>query len=109
MAYDALTLSVHSTKITALKRLLELSWWHLLFLFILTVLIFRALFHAYRTPLRNTPGPWFAKFSRLWLLRAYAARSFHKTNLDLHRRYGESESLNQMACFQPGICCMIRQ
>lgn len=43
---------------------------------------------VFKTPLRSIPGPWFARFSRLWLLRAYAGRSFHKTNLDLHRKYG---------------------
>ena len=54
----------------------------------IAAIVVRALFQAYRTPLRDIPGPWLAKFTRLWLLRAYASRSFQKTNLDLHRKLG---------------------
>lgn len=62
--------------------------WYYLLLAIVLVFILRGLTGAYKTSLHDVPGPWFAKFSRLWLLQAYNARSFHRTNLSLHRQYG---------------------
>ena len=46
------------------------------------------LYQAYATPLRDIPGPWLAKFTRFWLFKAVAGRSFHLVNIDLHRKYG---------------------
>ncbi|ORY15885.1 cytochrome P450 [Clohesyomyces aquaticus] len=34
------------------------------------------------------PGPFLAKFSRLWYLNNVWRRDFHKTNIELHRLYG---------------------
>ena len=48
----------------------------------------RKLYDAYATPLRRVPGPWWAKFTRLWHVKAVASRSFEKINIDLHRKYG---------------------
>ena len=53
-----------------------------------TAFMIHALLQAYHTPLRDIPGPWLAKFTRLWLLQAYASRSFQNINLDLHRSLG---------------------
>jgi hypothetical protein len=39
-------------------------------------------------PLRDIPGPFLARFTRLWLLRQYVKGDFQKTNLELHERYG---------------------
>lgn len=65
--------------------------WHFAILLLpLFAIILPALYHAYGTPLRDIPGPWQAKFTRLWLLRAISSRSFQKINLDLHRKYGSS-------------------
>ena len=52
--------------------------------------IVRVLFKAYATPLRDIPGPWLAKFTRFWHAKAIASRNFQKTNLDLHRQYGQT-------------------
>ena len=46
------------------------------------------IYQAYATPLRNIPGPWLAKFTRLWLFRAIASRKWDQINIELHRKYG---------------------
>lgn len=51
----------------------------------------RTLIKAYRPPLSDLPGPWIAKFTKLWLLRAINTRSWEKINIELHRQYGEHE------------------
>lgn len=75
--------------------------WHfaILILLPLSAFIVRAIYQAYGTGLRDIPGPWQAKFTRLWLLRAISSRSFQKINLDLHRRYGMSVSLFSIIFF----------
>ena len=55
---------------------------------LLIPLFLHALYKAYATPLRHTPGPWIAKFTRLWLLRAINSREYQKINVELHRKYG---------------------
>lgn len=39
-------------------------------------------------PLRKIPGPFLARFTRLWLLRKYSRGDFQKTNVELHKKYG---------------------
>ena len=75
--------------------------WHsvIIILLPLSAFIVRAIYQAYATALRDIPGPWQAKFTRLWLLRAISSRSFQKINLDLHRRYGSSVSLFYIIVF----------
>lgn len=46
------------------------------------------IYQAYATPLRSVPGPFLAKFTRLWLAKAIASRKFDKINIELHRKYG---------------------
>lgn len=62
------------------------------FLFIIIVLllyaIVRAIYQAYATPLRDIPGPWLAKYTRLWQLQTVNARSFHNVNIALHKKHG---------------------
>lgn len=39
-------------------------------------------------PLRSVPGPFLARFTRLWwLIDAYKG-AFEKTNIELHKKYG---------------------
>ena len=51
--------------------------------------IAQTLLKAYRPPLSDIPGPWIAKFTKVWLLRAISSRSWNKINPSLHRQYGE--------------------
>lgn len=66
------------------------SFWawtaYLLLLTICYVTYFR-----YATGLRRIPGPFVASFTRLWKLRMTLRGDFEQTNIDLHRRYGESK------------------
>ncbi len=41
-----------------------------------------------RDPLRTVPGPFFARFTRLWYLRKVWRGDFEKTNIALHKKYG---------------------
>ena len=51
-------------------------------------LALRSLYQSYTGPLGNVSGPWLARLTRLWLLRATASRKFEKINMQLHRKYG---------------------
>lgn len=50
--------------------------------------LFRTLYDAYATPLRDVPGPWLAKFTRLWLFQAIRSREYQKINIELHQKHG---------------------
>jgi hypothetical protein len=41
-----------------------------------------------RDPLRSVPGPFLARFTRLWYLRKVWRGDFEKTNIALHKKYG---------------------
>ncbi|GME57771.1 hypothetical protein GTA08_BOTSDO13424 [Neofusicoccum parvum] len=51
-------------------------------------LILKSILAAAFSPLRSIPGPFLARFTRLWLLRHFLRGDFHKTNIQLHQRYG---------------------
>lgn len=54
----------------------------------------RTLIKAYSLPLSDIPGPWIAKFTRLWLMQAISTRSWDKINIRLHRQYGGFKTLS---------------
>lgn len=39
-------------------------------------------------PLRSLPGPFLARFSRLWYFFELYKGSFEETNIELHKKYG---------------------
>lgn len=43
---------------------------------------------ALSTPLRDVPGPFAARFTRLWYLKNVWRGDFEKVNVRLHDRYG---------------------
>jgi hypothetical protein len=51
--------------------------------------IARSVIRAFILSPRNVPGPFLARFSRLWYLKQVLKGNFEKTNIELHRRYGE--------------------
>lgn len=53
------------------------------------LVVLRSLFRATLTPLRSLPGPFLARFSRLWYLGRVWRGDFHKENVALHRQYGK--------------------
>ena len=40
-------------------------------------------------PLKDVPGPFWARFTRLWELRASMQGKFEQDNIKLHERYGQ--------------------
>lgn len=71
-----------------LRYLLALPRGPLLLLLPLLIPIYK-LIRALADPLRTVPGPTVARFTRLWKLRAFYRGDFEKTNIALHRKYGE--------------------
>ncbi|GME41742.1 Cytochrome P450 [Neofusicoccum parvum] len=59
-----------------------------LFACVVLLVVLRSLVRAAVSPLRSIPGPFFARFSRLWYLKHVYRGEFHKTNVALHRKYG---------------------
>ncbi|POS71569.1 hypothetical protein DHEL01_v210040 [Diaporthe helianthi] len=56
---------------------------------VLTALaILYCLIRAFVSPLRSIPGPFLARFSRLWYLQKVWTGELSLLNVDLHRRYG---------------------
>jgi hypothetical protein len=55
------------------------------------LIIFRLivlLFQSIASPLRAIPGPFIARFSRLWYLSHVNKGHFEKDNIALHKKYG---------------------
>ncbi|GME34413.1 Cytochrome P450 [Neofusicoccum parvum] len=52
------------------------------------LLVLRSIFRAAFSPLRSVPGPFLARFTRLWYLYKIWEGDFEKTQRTLHRRYG---------------------
>jgi hypothetical protein len=46
-----------------------------------------------RSPLKDIPGPFFAKFSDLWRFCNHYSRSHIETQKDLHEKYGDTVRL----------------
>ena len=65
---------------------------------LLTSLILHAVYKAYATPLRHIPGPWIAKFTRLWLLRAINSREYQKIDVELHGKHGPVVRISPNEC-----------
>lgn len=70
-----------------LSALRSLRLYHIASILIAIVaaqIIYSILFH----PLRNVPGPFFAKFTELWRTSRYLAGNWHYDICELHRKYG---------------------
>lgn len=52
------------------------------------IAIIYSLIRAAASPLRIVPGPFAARFSRLWYLRKVWTGELPRLNIELHRRYG---------------------
>ncbi|KAH7016686.1 hypothetical protein EDB80DRAFT_873425 [Ilyonectria destructans] len=55
---------------------------------IVPLFLLHRIFRAIRDPLKSQPGPFLARFTRLWLIRQFIWGDYHKTNIELHRKYG---------------------
>lgn len=86
-----LRITVNNAKaITPLHRktMLSLGMTALLGLAICSINLVYWVFVATTSPLRSIPGPFWARFTRLWFLQSLARGDFHQTNIELHRKYG---------------------
>ncbi|KAH7082639.1 cytochrome P450 [Paraphoma chrysanthemicola] len=68
----------------------KLTWSFLWLLLAIGLVICLLLFviPAIVSPLRSIPGPFLARFTRLWYLRRTRLGQFHEDNIVLHRKYG---------------------
>lgn len=46
------------------------------------------LFKVISDPLRDIPGPFLARFTRLWYVFELYKGNFERTNIELHKKYG---------------------
>ena len=46
-------------------------------------------YNSFSSPLRNIPGPFLSRFSRLWYARQVSKGHFEKENLELHIKHGK--------------------
>jgi hypothetical protein len=51
-------------------------------------LVLQPIFRALTTSLRSVPGPFLARFTRLWELRTVLKHDFATYNIALHEKYG---------------------
>lgn len=51
-------------------------------------LVISKIYRVLSSPLRTIPGPFFARWTRLWELNKVCQGKFEKTNIELHQRYG---------------------
>ena len=65
---------------------LSVALWFTLALVLCT--LFRKLYEAYASPLRDVQGPWLARFTRLWYAWSAYSRQSHKIHTKLHQNYG---------------------
>jgi hypothetical protein len=70
-----------------LERLINLSP-TTIFILLPTGILIYTLLQYLLDPLRSIPGPFLARFSRLWYFLEIYKGSFEETNIELHRRYG---------------------
>ena len=66
----------------------DIHWVRAASLLVAVLLILNWLRSVIFDPLRGIPGPFIARFTRLWLLRQYIKGNYHKTNIELHKEYG---------------------
>lgn len=70
-----------------LERILDVPPGTLVIFLPVSILIYGLLQYTL-DPLRSIPGPFLARFSRLWYTLEIYKGSFEETNIELHRRYG---------------------
>ena len=52
--------------------------------------LLQILYSAITSPLRSIPGPFLARFTKLWYLWRVYNGHFEQENIELHRKYGKT-------------------
>jgi cytochrome P450 len=91
-----------------LQTILSLPTWVLLFLLPTTYILYVLLAAAF-SPLRHIPGPFLARFTRLWYCLAIYRGSYERENIALHRKYGPIVRIapNEYSIDSPSACKII--
>ena len=58
-----------------------------------TLFLVKWTFDLVTDPLKDVPGPFLARFTKLWLLRQYVKGDFEKTNVELHEKFGKFQKI----------------
>ena len=58
-----------------------------------TLFLVKWAFDLVTDPLKDVPGPFLARFTKLWLLRQYVKGDFEKTNVELHEKFGKFQKI----------------
>lgn len=58
--------------------------------FIVIIELMRSVFQAWFSPLKQVPGPFLARYSRLWELFSVTRGKSHRNIIKLHEKYGVS-------------------
>jgi hypothetical protein len=56
---------------------------------LLLLRLLHIVYSAITSPLRSIPGPFLARFTKLWYLWRVYNGHFEQDNIDLHRKYGK--------------------
>ncbi|PQE12870.1 cytochrome P450 oxidoreductase protein [Rutstroemia sp. NJR-2017a BBW] len=88
-----------------LQTILSLPTWVLITL-LPTIYILHVLLAAALSPLRHIPGPFLARFTRLWYCLSIYRGSYERENLALHRKYGPIVRIapNEYSIDSPSAC-----
>lgn len=62
-----------------------LSWSYVI---LPSIIVIRALYRKYASPLRHYPGPWLASCTRLWKVLSTVSTRTHLDHIELHKKYG---------------------
>ena len=54
----------------------------------LGAIVLRFLYITFTDPLRDVPGPFIARYTRLWELQQFRKGHFERINIDLHKQHG---------------------
>jgi hypothetical protein len=79
------------TQVAHLQALTFLDYQQILIIFALALIILRVVqltISYFFDPLRDIPGPWLARWTRLWYQRELWGLKPEKSGLELHKRFG---------------------
>ncbi|KAI1060322.1 hypothetical protein LB506_011241 [Fusarium annulatum] len=70
-----------------IQEVVCMSTWRIIAILITAWLLYHVV-TAVCDPLRSLPGPFMARFTRLWLFRQYCGGNYVWTNIELHKKHG---------------------
>jgi hypothetical protein len=63
---------------------------------VLGYIVLHATYVYFLSPLKEVPGPFLARLTRLWELREVTGGKSHQTYIDLHKKHGTLPFVNQL-------------